>query len=168
MKKLIVLCCMIALIAAPAFAAPKKVTSNRKGRSLSSVCGYYRGLNRGEIYKSRQSPHIPAFDRRKNSTALIYTRGTAAPSSSCLNVYDKAGNLVHKMGIYARGEALYSARFYGGSGCGDAKSPSTIASLAKRNTKSSEVYISTGARYKGKPMCLKIDNPLSCVNSVGC
>lgn len=158
MKKLIMLCCMIAIIAAPAHAINRKV----KNRTLAQQCKFQRGLSRGEIYKSRQSPHIPSFDRRKNSTALIYLRSARAASGSCLNVYDKAGNLVHKMGVYARGESLYSARFYGGSGCGDAKSPSTIASLAKRNTKSTEVYIDTGT------VCLKIPNPTSCINSVGC
>ena len=131
-------------------------------RSLASACKSQRSLSGGEIWKSRQSPHIPTSDRRKFSTALIYTRSARAPSGSCLSVLDSKGKEIHKLGIYARGESLYSARFYGGAGCGDAKSPSTIAALAKRNTGNTNVYIDTGS------VCLKIPDPRQCYNSVGC
>lgn len=130
--------------------------------SLKSQCKTQRPLARGEIWKSRQSPHIPSSDRRKNSSALIYLRSARPPAGGCLNVLDSSGRVVHKLGVYARGEALYSARFYGGSGCGDGKSPSAVASLAKRNTGKTAVYVDIGS------VCLAIPDPGKCYNSIGC
>lgn len=159
------------LISLIACQLPVEAESKRVGRALTraqvkkglaSFCTSQRAPSSGEIWKARQSPHIPSFDRRKTSTALIYLRSVRPPSNSCLSVVDGKGNVVHKLGGYARGESLYSARFYGGSGCGDAKTPGAVASLAKRNTKSSTVYIDVGS------VCIKITDPQRCYNSVGC
>ena len=159
---------LLSLIACqlPAEAESKRVgralTRAQVKKGLASVCTSQRSPAGGEIWKSRQSPHIPSSDRRKNSTALIYLRSVRPPANSCLSVVDGKGNVIHRLGVYARGESLYSARFYGGSGCGDGKTPGTVASIAKRNTKSTAVYIDVGS------VCIKIANPQQCYNSVGC
>jgi hypothetical protein len=164
MKKSLFICLLVLLVAVPANAAKAKAKpkANAVSAGLRAQCSTQRALSRAEIYKSRQSPHIPSFDRRKNSTALIYLRSARPAPGGCLNVLDSQGKIVHRMGIYARGESLYSARFYGGSGCGDGMTPSQIASVATKRTKKATVYIDIGSQ------CLIIPDPRRCFNSVGC
>lgn len=133
------------------------------GAGLNSVCKSIRSPFRGEIYKSRQSEHIPRYDPRSNSTAFITLRNTSAPYGSCLYWYDKKGNLVHKMGAYAKGESEYSSRFYGGHGCGDHKTPTGVAEAARRSSGSYEVY----GKVSDK-VCVKISDPRRCYNSSSC
>lgn len=139
------------------------ITTVRKttARKLSSVCKRVRSLSRGEIYKSIASKHIN--DQRATSTSFITLRSTGAPKNNCLYVYDKAGNLIHKMGRYFPTGAAYSSRYYGGHGCGDLRSAATIASLASRNTGSAAGYITSGTGN-----CAFIPNLRSCFNSSAC
>ncbi len=130
-------------------------------KALSSACKTTRSLYRGEIWKARASSHIS--DRRKFSTSFITTRSTMAPRNNCLYGYDKSGNLVHRLGKYFPTGAAYSSRYYGGYGCGDGKSASTVASAAYRNSKSSTIYITSGTGN-----CAIIPNPAQCYNSSGC
>lgn len=132
-------------------------------RAFSKVCKNVRGLLRGEIYKSIASHHISPGDPRAASTSFITLRSTTPPRSSCLSGYDKKGNLIHKLGQYYPTGVAYSSRFYGGAGCGDRKSPRTIAAIAKKNTGSVEMYLTSGTGN-----CAKVPDPTKCYNSSGC
>lgn len=131
--------------------------------AAGSICRSDRTPARGEIYKAKQSPHIASTDRRKFSTAMIYARGVATPSTNCISAYDASGRVVHRLGLYRRGEAEYAARFYGGSGCGDAKTPSQIARDAIKNSGYPTIFLSVGGG-----LCVRIPDPRSCYNSIGC
>jgi hypothetical protein len=139
------------------------ITQVRKvnARKLSSVCTRVRSLSRGEIYKSIASKHIN--DQRATSTSFITLRSTGAPKNNCLYVYDKAGNLIHKMGRYFPTGAAYSSRYYGGHGCGDLKSASAVASAARSRTGSPAGYITSGTGN-----CAFVPNMGSCFNSSAC
>jgi hypothetical protein len=130
-------------------------------RRLSSVCTRVRSLSRGEIYKSIASKHIN--DQRASSTSFITLRSTGAPKNNCLYVYDKAGNLIHKMGRYFPTGTEYSSRYYGGHGCGDLKTASAVASAATSNSGSPAGYITSGTGN-----CAFIPNMRSCFNSSAC
>lgn len=134
---------------------------NVKKRALSSVCKKIRNLTRGEIWKSIASNHIN--DQRKLSTSFITLRSTIAPKNNCLYVYDKKGNLIHKLGRYFPTGSLYSSRYYGGYGCGDVKSASSVAATARQNTGSAAGYMTSGTGN-----CVLIPNIASCFNSSGC
>ncbi|GEM_PF-3106555 len=118
---------------------------------LASVCSSTRGFVGGEIWKVEASDHIPSSDPRKYSTSFIYLAGKSPSSFSCLNVYDKQGNKIHQLGIYARGEQHYAARFYGGHGCGDGATGSSLASKAANATGSKEGYIKVS-----NSLCLRV------------
>ncbi len=136
--------------------------SVKKARAgLSSVCKKIRNLTRGEIWKSIASNHIN--DQRKLSTSFITLRSTVAPKNNCLYVYDKKGTLIHKLGRYFPSGTLYSSRYYGGHGCGDLKSASSVAATARSNTGSSAGYMTSGTGN-----CVVIPNIASCFNSSGC
>lgn len=130
-------------------------------KSLSKVCKKVRSLTRGEIYKSVASNHI--HDQRKLSSSFITMRSTTAPKNNCLYVYDKKGNLIHKLGRYFPSGALYSSRYYGGHGCGDLKSAASVAATARKNTGSSAGYMTSGTGN-----CVLIPNMGSCFNSSAC
>ena len=129
--------------------------------ALGAVCKRVRSLTRGEIYKSRASDHIN--DQRKLSTSFITLRSTTPPKNNCLYVYDKSGNLIHKLGRYFPTGTAYSSRYYGGHGCGDLKSASTVANLARSKTGSSAGYMTSGTGN-----CVLIPNLAACFNSSGC
>lgn len=136
---------------------------NSAPNGIEAVCSSIRALRSCEIWKSEASDHIPSFDPRSNSTSLIALRGCPGTYPSCIQVYDRDGNVVHKIGEYPNFISSYDSRHYGGTGCGDQKSPSAIASLARKNTGSSEVYAkdSSGA-------CARIPEPTRCYNSSKC
>lgn len=131
--------------------------------ALADVCPATRALKRGEIYKTKQSPHIPSGDSRKNSTAFITTRGTPAPSGKCLTMYDSNGTAVHKMGRYNNTNPEYTSRYYGGTGCGDRKRPTRIGNVVNTNTGSYQGYLKVGTRT-----CVVIPDVRRCYNSSGC
>lgn len=118
---------------------------------LNGVCPNTRGFSSGEIWKVEASDHIPSSDPRKYSTSFIYLAGKSPSSFSCLSVYDKHGNKLHELGLYAKGESSYAARFYGGHGCGDGATGSSIASKAQKATGSKEGYLKVS-----NSMCLRI------------
>ena len=129
---------------------------------LQARCPSIRNPSGGEIWKNIASTHIPTSDPRRFSTSFITRSGTAAPQVSCIEAFDKNGNKVHSLGFYGAG-GQYSSRFYGGSGCGDKKSGSAIASIARGNTGSPEIYLKTNSNT-----CIRIGNPNSCINSSAC
>lgn len=158
---MIIAACPLSLHASPrearaARAAAKKINA----RGLKAVCPKTRSLFGSEIYKSIASHHIT--DARRSSTSYITKAGTFTPSSSCLSAYDKKGNLVHKLGIYQRGNG-WGGRFYGGFGCGDHKTAASVAAAARRNTGSSSIYIKVSGNT-----CAVVPNANACYNSIGC
>ncbi len=135
----------------------------RRLSALSRVCRTTRDLDRKEVWKSRQSPHIPTYDPRKNSTALIGLAGATRPSSSCITAYDNDGDRVHSLGAYVPPGSLYAYRHYGGWGCGDKKSPSSVAAAAKKGAGNTNINVALRSN-----LCVKIPDPRSCYNSAGC
>ena len=134
-----------------------------KPKALSAVCKNIRSLVSSEIWKSRASQHISPGDARAASTSFIVLRGTGRPRSNCLRGYAANGSLVHMLGEYSPSGAKYSARFYGGHGCGDKASPSTVRARAIKNGGSPSIYITSGTGN-----CARIPDPSQCYNSSGC
>lgn len=132
-------------------------------RALKSVCKNIRSLVSSEIWKSKASQHISGGDARSQSTSFIVLRGTGRPRGNCLRGYSSNGTLVHKLGEYSPSGAAYSARFYGGHGCGDKARPSTVRARAMSNGGSPTIYITSGTGN-----CARIPDPSQCYNSSGC
>ncbi len=146
----------------PSF-AENNISSDLIPSGLELVCSSIRELKPCEIWKSEASDSIPSSDPRSQSTSFITLRGCAGLYPSCISVYDRDGNLVHKIGEYLDATTSYDSRHYGGTGCGDRSLPATISLLAKTNTGSTEVYIkdTSGA-------CSRITDPINCYNSSYC
>lgn len=137
---------------------------NRKApQGLSEVCRSTRALRSCEIWKARASGHIPGSDPRSSSTSFIALRGCPGTYSSCIPVYDKNGNKIHSLGEYPNSISSYDSRHYGGSGCGDGKSPSRVADEARANTGSPEVYVKDS-----DGVCVRVPNAGVCYNSSEC
>ncbi len=126
--------------------------------SLASVCPTITGLARTDVWKSKQSNHIPGGDVRKKSTALIVLRGGRRSVPSCINGYNSTGKLVHKLGAYYPTGSLYNGRNYGGWGCGGGETPSQVKRAAPGG-----LYLKLS-----KNTCVKIPKPTSCYNSTAC
>lgn len=157
------------LIAAIALMNPvAEAATKKKGKSIVAAasfkgqCPSTRALKRCEIWKSIASTHIPRSDRRRNSSSLIGLAGCGTSVPSCIPIVDGKGNVVHKLGRYFPTGGKYSFRHYGGHGCGDAKSASAVAALARRNTGSTAVYADLGS------VCVQVPNPATCYNSSAC
>lgn len=129
---------------------------------LSKVCPKVRAVGRLEVWKSIASDEFSNSDPRKRSTSFIVRLGGTRPSTSCLNVYDKSGASIHRLGIY-QPAGNYAARYYGGWGCGDKQSAGSVASRASAKTKSPEVFVKVNSRT-----CVRIPNANRCVNSTAC
>lgn len=130
---------------------------------INAICNSIRSLRSCEIWKSEASEHIPSFDPRSNSTSLIALRGCPGTFPSCIQAYDQDGNLVHKIGEYPNSISSYDSRHYGGTGCGDKKTPASVAALARKNTGSSEIYVKDA-----QGACARIPEPTRCYNSSKC
>lgn len=117
----------------------------KQSAPVVSNCQKYPG---SFIYKTVGSSHFS--DVRRNTIGLILRYGAPGPYPSCVSVKDSRGNVVAKMGLYARG-AGWAARYYAGIGCG-AGTPyngSAVASRAKKNTGSTKVNLDFGNRCYG-------------------
>lgn len=131
------------------------------GPGLSAVCTAVREIQECEIWKSIASRHIS--DQRKNSTSWISERGCPGKFAGCIPVYDSAGTQIHSLGQYFPTGSEWDNRHYGCHDCGDCKRASTVASDARANTGSPEVYLRDNAG-----VCVRIPNANSCVNSSAC
>lgn len=131
--------------------------------SLQSQCPVIRAIRPGEIWKSIASTHIPNTDPRRFSTSFITRNNVSPPSESCLLLLDSRGNKVHQLGEYFPTGSSYSSRNYGGSGCGDKKSPVDIVGEANRNTGAITTYLKINATT-----CISIPNANTCYNSSQC
>jgi hypothetical protein len=130
---------------------------------LQSVCPSVREIRSGEIWKAIASTHIPNTDPRRFSTSFITRKGVPAAQFQCIAVYDSNGNQVHSLGQYFPTGSDWSARHYGGSGCGDKKHPTQVVSSAQSNTGSAQVFLKVRSSE-----CIRVPNPNSCYNSSQC
>lgn len=128
---------------------------------LRGVCKSVRSLLQGEIYKSKASNHIT--DQRRLSTSFITLARTRPPKNNCLYGFARNGTLIHKLGRYFPSGALYSSRYYGGSGCGDLKSAALVASMARRAGGSPSIYLTSGTG-----VCAYVPDASRCYHSSGC
>lgn len=128
---------------------------------LAQVCRSVRELQRCEIWKSIASDHIT--DARRNSTSYITTRGCSGFYDQCIEIYDSRGNSVHSLGQYFPTGSEYDNRHYGCFGCGDCKSASSVAGIARANTGSSSVYVKDSSGT-----CIRVPDASRCYNSSGC
>jgi hypothetical protein len=138
----------------PTTSTPTTSTGNVSTKGLSGVCPIVKNIAAPYLWKAEASKHIPGADRRKNSSTFIVGRSGSGPAGACLNVYAGNGALVHKVGLYARGSG-YAARYYGGTGCGDAKSASRIGTDARATSGSTSIYVKINSTT-----CLKVSNLL--------
>ncbi|MCO6429905.1 MAG: hypothetical protein J5J00_03515 [Deltaproteobacteria bacterium] len=100
------------------------------------------------IYKTVGSHHFT--DIRRNTIGLILKIGASGPFPSCVEALDSNGNVVAKLGLYARG-AGWAARYYAGIGCGSSTplNGSGVANKAKKNTGNSNIYMDFGSKCYG-------------------
>jgi hypothetical protein len=68
----------------------------------------------------------------------------------CLDVLDKKGNNIAKLGLYATGSG-WAARYYAGILCasGTPYGGETVASKARKRTRSNDIYIDFGKTCYG-------------------
>ncbi len=132
-------------------------------QGLGKVCKSVRDIKSCEVWKARASHDIPYTDSRKRSTTFIGRRGCGTRVSSCIPVYDSNGEEIHSLGNYPNRISDYDFRAYGGYACGDGMSSSGLASLARRNTGSSEVFLKDSSGN-----CIRIPDPSRCYYSTEC
>lgn len=143
-------------------AAKRKTPSARaNSNAFAKVCKSVQNLPRTMIYKAIASPHIRG-DARASSTSFIGANGAPNLGTSCLLVYDKKGNQVHSLGYYGNWVGG-PWRYYGGFGCGDRQTASSVANKAKKNTGSSEIYVKISSSS-----CVKVNSATGCYNSASC
>jgi hypothetical protein len=112
------------------------------GGSLSQ-CSSVTSWPGGHIYKIIGSEHF--FDVRRNTIGIVVKPGGRGPFPGCVDAIDTKGNVVAKLGLYARG-AGWEARYYAGVGCG-AGTPYngvSVAAKARAYTGSSKIYMNFG------------------------
>jgi hypothetical protein len=115
--------------------------------SCSSVTSW---PSASHVYKTVGSDHFSPGDPRRSSANVLIKPGGSGPFPSCINIVDTKGNIVSKMGLYARGDG-WAARYYSGFGCGSsfAINGSAVARKAKSNTGSSNIYANFGGKCYG-------------------
>jgi len=115
---------------------------------IAQICPRIVNVKAPILYKAEASPHI-GDPRMSKSTTLIFGRRWKTSPVDCIHGYNQNGRLIHKLGVYARNEYAYKARYYGGWGCGDAKTPAKIRQLADRGP----LYLKIS-----KSSCLRLSN----------
>lgn len=113
------------------------------------------------VYKTVGSDHFS--DPRRFSANVLMKPGAPGPFPSCIDLVDTKGNVVSKLGLYARG-AGWAARYYGGFGCGSGTplSGSSVANKARANTGSSNVYANSDG------VCYGPIDAAKCIGSAHC
>lgn len=142
------------------------ISNNRLGRQsrqpvspeLAAVCKTTTALARSDIWKAKQSNHIPSGDVRQNSTAFIILRAGRTFKPNCMLGYSNTGKLVHKLGAYFPTGTPYNKRLYGGWGCGDHKTPVQVAAASKGG-----LYLKVSSNS-----CVVVPQANRCYNSSGC
>lgn len=128
-----------------------------------SNCEQVRSWPSSHIYKTIGSDHFSPSDPRRNSAGVVVRPGGSGPFPSCLEVMDTRGNVLARMGLYARG-GEWAARFYAGFGCGasTAYGGAAIGAAARRNTGSPNVVINFGS------VCYGPIDATECIGSSQC
>ena len=126
--------------------------------STGPTCQSWPGTH---IYKTVGSHHFT--DIRRNTIGLILKNGARGPFPSCLEAKDSAGNVVAKLGLYAKG-AGWAARYYAGIGCGSgtALNGAAVASRARAKTGNTNITVHFGSTCYG-PI-----NATQCIGSQQC
>jgi hypothetical protein len=124
-------------------------------------CSSMVGWPSGHIYKTIGSEHF--FDVRRNTIGVVVRPGGRGPFPSCVDAIDTSGNVLARLGLYERGNG-WEARFYAGIGCGSstAFNGATVASKARANTGSSQIYMNFGG------VCYGPIDAGSCIGSSQC
>lgn len=131
-----------------------------EGGGISSCARMVRWPG-SHIYKTIGSDHFT--DIRRNTAGVILKEGASGPFPSCIRAIDTQGNTIASLGLYARG-AGWAARYYAGYGCGSgsALNGSAIATQARQNTGSANIYL------KFDDVCYGPVQADRCVNSSSC
>lgn len=130
------------------------------GGGLSS-CSQVVSWPGSHIYKTVGSEHFS--DIRRNTIGVILKVGASGPFPQCVSAIDTKGNVVATLGLYERGFG-WAARYYAGYGCGmgTALNGSGVASRARQNTGSPNIYV------KFDSVCYGPIDASRCVNSSSC
>lgn len=121
------------------FAERRSGGNNSGGGSPGlSACRSNRSWPSSHIYKTIGSEHFS--DVRRNTIGIVVRPGGSGPFPSCVNGYDKNGNLVVKLGLWSRNDG-WAARYYAGIGCGTstALNGAKVAQRARANTGNDDV-----------------------------
>jgi len=132
-----------------------------EGSNPGASCSTTKAWPGTLVYKTIGSTHFS--DSRRNAIGLIAKIGYPGPYNSCVSAIDTKGNVVAKLGLYARG-AGWAARWYQTLGCG-AGSPmngNAVASRARANTGSSNIYMNIGG------VCYGPIDATKCIGSQQC
>lgn len=117
--------------------------NNGGGEGGVTGCRSFRAFpTKDFIYKTVGSNHFT--DVRRYTIGLIVRPGTVGePRATCLNGRDTKGNIVVKLGQYARGEYQWDVRYYAGVGCGSSTpyNGKTVAARARKNTGDDDIYL---------------------------
>jgi hypothetical protein len=108
-----------------------------------SKCRSVRPLPSSHIYKTIGSTHFSPSDVRRNTIGVVIRPGGVGPFPTCITAVDTKGNVLAKLGLYARG-GKWAARYYAGIGCGT-DTPlggSAVAARAREATGSEEILLS--------------------------
>jgi hypothetical protein len=133
------------------------------GGGSVAQCSSVLGWPGSHIYKIIGSTHFSPSDVRRNTIGLIVRRGGRGPFPSCIRAVDSSGTVVAQLGLYSRNDG-WAARYYAGIGCGasTAFNGSAVASRARANTGSSNIYMN----FDG--ICFGPIDAGSCVGSSQC
>jgi hypothetical protein len=132
------------------------------GGSVAS-CSSVLGWPGSHVYKTIGSTHFSPGDVRRNTIGLVIKPGGRGPFPSCIKAVDSDGKVIAQLGLYSRNDG-WAARYYAGIGCG-ASTPlngAAVASRARANTGSSQIYLN----FDG--MCFGPINASTCVGSSQC
>lgn len=113
------------------------------------------------VYKIMGSNHFT--DVRRNTFGVIGKIGFGGPFPNCVQALDSSGKTLALLGLYSRG-AGWAARYYAGIGCGasTAINGAALASKARANTGSSNVYMNFGG------VCYGPIDATKCIGSQQC
>lgn len=117
---------------------------------LQKKCRQKKSFPRGFIYKTLGSNHFSKNDVRRYSIGLIVSPAVRMSWPQCLDVLDKNGNNIAKLGLYATGSG-WAARYYAGIGCASSTpfGGEKVSQLAKKRTRSTNIYIDFGKTCYG-------------------
>jgi hypothetical protein len=145
--------------------APNPDPPSDGGGDSGSVasCSSTLGWPSGHIYKTIGSTHFSPGDVRRNTIGVVIKPGGRGPFPSCIRAVDTSGKVVAQLGLYSRNDG-WAARYYAGVGCGTGTpfNGSAVASRARSNTGSSQIYLN----FDG--MCYGPIDASTCVGSSQC